>query len=72
MRQRLFGPSPIIEIDRRGFVWLGGVKLCRYIAERQTLQFMIKDKRLASDLGTSFIEIKPDDLTARLLEAVEV
>lgn len=60
-------PAPIpLTIDRRGFVYADGVKICYLDRRRQTLQFHDKNKHRARQRGTSQITVALADL-ARLI-----
>jgi len=49
-------------LDQQGFVYIGGVKVARYVAERDTLQFLDKDKRRATRRGCSVVEVRVERL----------
>ena len=49
-------------LDDDGYVYIGGVKVARYIPERDTLQFLDKDKRRATRRGCSVVEVRVERL----------
>jgi len=49
-------------LDERGFVYIGGVKVARYVRERDTLQFVDKDKRRATRRGCPVVEVRVERL----------
>ena len=52
-----------IQVDKRGFVVINGVKVARYLAERHCLQFVNKDRRRVSKRGGSrLFEVSIDAL----------
>ena len=51
-----------IQVDKRGFVVINGVKVARYLAERHCLQFVDKDRRRASERGSRLFEVSIDAL----------
>ena len=54
--------QPIVRVDLGGFVHIDGVKVCRYIKERDALQFVDKDRRRSAARGGRQVEVKLDDL----------
>lgn len=55
--------QPVVRVDLRGFVHIDGVPVCRYIKERDTLQFVDKDRRRSATRATGrFVEVKVDEL----------
>lgn len=55
-------PSPVT-VGKDGFVYADGVKLGRFIAERQTIQVLDRDRRRCLIKGREVVEIKISDLT---------
>lgn len=53
---------PVVRVDLRGFVHIDGVPVCRYIRERDTLQFVDKDRRRSAARGGRQVEVKLDEL----------
>lgn len=54
--------SPIVRVDLRGFVHIDGVPVCRYIKERDVLQFVDKDRRRSAERRTRLVEVRVDEL----------
>lgn len=51
-----------LTVTSDGWVQADGVKVCRYIAERGTLQFVDKDRRTSSTRGTRYVEVSVSDV----------
>ena len=68
-RQRLFRPNPILEIDQRGYIYLNGLKLCRFIRERGVLEF--QDHSRTARQGRRIIEVAPADLSQKIIRLTE-
>ena len=50
--------EPRLTVDLLGFVYADGVKLpVKYVADRDALQFVDKDRRSISRRGTRFVEV---------------
>ncbi len=62
-------PTPLT-VDRRGYVYADGVKICYLDRRRQTLQFHDKNKHRAHQRGTNQIVISLQDL-ANLLQKID-
>ena len=58
-------------IDNVGFVYIDGVRICRYIPTRQALQFWDKDHRRSIERGNRYVEVHIDRLVEQL-EQVEI
>lgn len=54
--------NPVVRVDLRGFVHVDGVPVCRYIKERDALEFVDKDRRRSAVRGRRQVEIKLDEL----------
>lgn len=54
--------QPVVRVDLRGFVHIDGVPVCRYIRERDTLQFIDKERRRSAARGGRLVEVKIDEL----------
>jgi hypothetical protein len=54
-------PSPVV-IGKDGFLYADGVKLARLIPERQTIQFLDRDRRRCLQKGREVVEVKISDL----------
>jgi len=50
-----------INIDRRGFVYVDGIRVCRLIPSRGTLQFCDRNRQRSQRRGTRFVEVKLED-----------
>ena len=59
-------------IDNVGFVYIDGVRVARWIPDRQALQFWDKDRRRVSERGSRCVEVELDRLMRVLNEAVSV
>jgi hypothetical protein len=51
-----------VTVDGRGFVWVDGVKVCRYVAERGTLAFIDRDRRRCSERGGREVEVGIEEI----------
>lgn len=49
--------SSIVRVDARGYVYVGDVKVCRYVAHSRTLQFCDKDKARSELRGSRYVEV---------------
>lgn len=58
-----------LDIDARGFVYVYGLKVARYYADRQTLEFV--DHRRAANEPARTVEVKAGELGAGLLRLIE-
>lgn len=47
----------LVFIDKPGFVFVDGVKVARYIPERNSLQFVDRDPRRGKARGTRLVEL---------------
>ena len=57
-----------IDIDDDGFIWFGGVRLpVRFVVEDSSLEFLIKDRRVISEINTRFVNV-PIDAIVQLNE----
>jgi len=53
-----------VQVGSDGFIYVNGVKLqCKKLANG-SLQFCIKDKRIAAENGSKFVEVTPKELEA--------
>lgn len=52
----------VLHLDGNRFIYADGVLLARLVIERNTLQFIDKDKRRCSERGTRYIEVLIPDL----------
>jgi len=58
-----------IHRDRNNFLRIGCIKLCRYIPERQSFEFMVKDVVNGRHVKR-FMEVEPQELIERLTECL--
>jgi len=58
---------PQIRIDEQNYCYIEGVKVFRYIPERQALQFVDRSKLTSEARGTRFVEVGILDLLERLI-----
>ena len=57
-------------VDERGFVYIGGVKVGRFIPKRGTIQFHDKDTRRATRRGCPVVEVRIERLCEALSSLV--
>lgn len=50
-----------IEVDENGYVWLGGLKICR-LTPWGLVEFYDRDKRRADRRGSHFVYTTPNEL----------
>jgi hypothetical protein len=51
----------MIDIDDEGFVWFEGVRLpVRFVVDQSSLEFLIKDRRVISEINTRFVNVPID------------
>ena len=50
-------PIFTLHIDEKGFVYVGGVKIARYIPERRTLQFRDDNRHRSVQRGSQYVEV---------------
>lgn len=54
-------PSPVT-INKEGFVVVDGVKVAKFIPERQSIQFLDRDRRRCAEKGREVVEVRLCDL----------
>jgi hypothetical protein len=59
----------LLTIDQRGFIYLFGLKLCRYLARDGVLEFQDHSRTRAQ--GRRFVEVRAVDLADELIRITE-
>ena len=68
-KRKLLHQKPArIWLNKKNYLMVEGVKVCRYLPESNTFQFMAKRK--TANPQERFIEVSPEELAGRLLEVV--
>jgi len=62
---------PRIRIDEQHYIYVEGARICRYIPERQALQFLDKDRLREAARGSRLVEVSLLDLVKQLREVVD-
>jgi hypothetical protein len=59
-------PPPVVHLRvcRRRFVYIGPVKIGRFVPERRTVQVKLTRKDLIKKLGTRYLEVSIDEFPA--------
>jgi hypothetical protein len=50
-------PSSSVSVDTNNYVYVDGVKIARYIPEKQCLQFWDKDRIRSNQRGSNVVEV---------------
>lgn len=53
--------SPVV-VGKDGFAYADGLKIGKFVPERQTIQFVDKDRRRCAQKGREVVEVKIADL----------
>lgn len=56
-------PSPVV-VGKDNYIFADGVKVARLIPERQSIQFLDRDRRRCLEKGREVVEIKLSDLAS--------
>lgn len=51
-----------VQVGKDGFVYADGVRLGRFVPERQSIQYADKDRRRCIERGRDVVEVKISDL----------
>lgn len=54
-------PSPVV-VGKDGYVYADGVKLGKFVPERQSVQFLDRDRRRCLIKGREVVEVRISDL----------
>lgn len=49
--------QPTLSVGKDGYAYVDGVKIARYVSDRQVLQFVDRDRRRCLQKGREFVEI---------------
>jgi hypothetical protein len=50
-------PESVLHVDSKGYVYVDGVKVAKYVPEKQCLQFLDKDRIRSNQRGSNVVEV---------------
>lgn len=59
-----------ITVDENGFVFVGGLKVCR-LTNMQMLEFYDRDRRRSDERGSHFVYVTPERFAKAIQEALQ-
>ena len=57
-----------LHVDEQGYIYVGGIKVARYIPERGTLQFCDDNRHRSMQRGCRFVEVPITELVSLMCQ----